>query len=393
MKCALIDVVNFNADASCLPARQWLAMLDGSEKSLLYQWLKLYVRHHKKITLGFSGATIADIVINNPECVSLINAHPDIFEIIWRPFAHDLGLLRSKEGFLANVTLGRQTIEREFKSVTPYFLPPEFMITAEQIGLLCAQKAMGTFINPQRFPSFVRDIIPSFPYQVKGILGSVLNCVPFNGFLTNSYLHSLHEYDGPSWNNAVFKTGHETNFLWRDGESPFLVPDGIARESYWLAHESPKIKRQFLKDMNEPFVANDQLDDQYMRSYPVHSITDWLKELRMWGFLNKVRDWEGRLQKFNPEEKVLWLSVINSDILSAVEKDFPIVRLKKKPTAKQGVDYVIKRSERGFEGEDYLAVLEQIRSSKIVRKYVGSSKQPHIRKLRARQKYLTRLQG
>ena len=77
----LVDVVNFNADASCLSSTEWLKILDGGSNSKLCRWLQLYVRHQKKVVLGFPGATIADIAQNNPEGIDLINQHENIFEI------------------------------------------------------------------------------------------------------------------------------------------------------------------------------------------------------------------------------------------------------------------------------------------------------------------------
>ena len=44
----LVDVVNFNADASCLSSRKWLLCLEGGENSLVYKWLKGYVDNKRK---------------------------------------------------------------------------------------------------------------------------------------------------------------------------------------------------------------------------------------------------------------------------------------------------------------------------------------------------------
>src|SRR6266516_272399 len=125
----MVDVVNFNADASCLSSSSWLAMLQNGDGSLMVQWLRLYVKYGKKVTLGFPGSTVADIVIHNPEAINLINSHPDIFEIVLRPFAHDIALLRLGKGFAVNFESGCRVIMNEFCQVTPWFLPPEFMLT------------------------------------------------------------------------------------------------------------------------------------------------------------------------------------------------------------------------------------------------------------------------
>ena len=40
----LVDVVNFNADASCLDSARWLQALTGGAESEFCRWLNLYVR-------------------------------------------------------------------------------------------------------------------------------------------------------------------------------------------------------------------------------------------------------------------------------------------------------------------------------------------------------------
>ena len=78
----LIDVVNLNADASCLSSEQWLKMLQGGTNSYFYQWVKVYVDAGKKISFGITGSTVSDVASFNPEAIELINAHKNIFEIM-----------------------------------------------------------------------------------------------------------------------------------------------------------------------------------------------------------------------------------------------------------------------------------------------------------------------
>lgn len=61
----LIDIVNFNADASCFDSQKWLSCLSGGVDSVFCNWLSLYIRHSKKIVLGLTGATISDLVTHN----------------------------------------------------------------------------------------------------------------------------------------------------------------------------------------------------------------------------------------------------------------------------------------------------------------------------------------
>ena len=82
----LVDLVNFNADASCLSTTAWLRALDGGAKSTMCRWLELYVAQDKKIALGFTGATIADMRALNPEAPRADARRPARFEPIVRPF-------------------------------------------------------------------------------------------------------------------------------------------------------------------------------------------------------------------------------------------------------------------------------------------------------------------
>src|SRR5260221_13154521 len=113
----VIDVVNFNADASCLAAAEWLAILDGGRRSRLCKWLDIYVTLRRRVVLGFIGGAIADLATFNPEAIALINANHDIIEVVLRPFSHDIGLLRRTRGFSVNLNLGRPVARRQFQKV------------------------------------------------------------------------------------------------------------------------------------------------------------------------------------------------------------------------------------------------------------------------------------
>ena len=99
----VVDIVNFNADASCLPSSIWLEALKGGTNSVICQWLSLFIKNKRKVTLGFTGSTIADIKIFNPDAIKIINENKDIFEIILRPWSHDISLYRTDSLFIYNV--------------------------------------------------------------------------------------------------------------------------------------------------------------------------------------------------------------------------------------------------------------------------------------------------
>ena len=50
----VVDIVNFNADASCLSASIWMDALKGGTNSKICQWLSLFVRNKKKSLLELS---------------------------------------------------------------------------------------------------------------------------------------------------------------------------------------------------------------------------------------------------------------------------------------------------------------------------------------------------
>lgn len=387
----IIDVVNFNSDASCLSAQAWLEALDGGETSLFCRWLKAYVDHEKKVVLGLIGATVADIAVLNPEAIDLINAYPEIFQLIYRPYVHDIALLRSPRGFELNVELGRKALQTEFPHRVPFFLPPEFMVTGEQIRVLSRLGMEVIFINASRFSKDIQQQIPTTPYRVKGVLDSSLICIPFEGKLTSCFLESLYRFDASPWNGGINGRHAALLFAWRDGESAFLIPQGVEREENWLRNEAPDIRREFLPDTRSAeCLASPQNPKRYYSSYPVHSFSRWMKEFRMLGYIQRVQEIEKKVDQLSPRHLALWFQTINSDILSAVEKHAHRIRLSVKDSPVLSYEHVIQRSERGFEGEDYLSLLEASLEHQAS-DYGDASHAAHMQKLRARLKYMERL--
>jgi hypothetical protein len=381
----LMDVVNFNADGSCLPAETWLAALRGGRASRLCQWLGVYVARQKRVSLGLVGATAADMVAFNPDAVRLINQHPEIFEILLRPFAHDIALLRTTEGFQMNIGMGLALLESEFAAVTPCFLPPEFMLTNAQVTHLARRAVTGVFINASRFKAEVAARVPTQPYLLAGVLGVTLKCLPLSGALTRAYLDAIHLWSD-AWPRALAEMPGRMLGSWRDGEGCFFVPAGVEREASWLASEPADVERVFVRDVlaREPFVPP---TPGLLTSYPLHSCSEWLTGFRMLGYLGRVGEVEARLSVLSREEQAVWLQTINSDVLSAVEKEPPRVALRARP-GQAPLDQTFERSQRGFEGEDYLAILDGYPATL---EYVERSERPHMQKLRARRDAVRRL--
>jgi hypothetical protein len=383
---ALLDIVNFNADASCLASRDWLSALAGGSGSVFCRWLGLYVGQKKRVSLGLTGATVADLAMLNPEALRLIDEHPDIFEVLLRPFSHDIALLRSRLGFELNLSLGRRAIEHEFRAFTQFFLPPEFMLTNAQLTQLADLGVQGVFINAERFKPEVKRCLPDEPYLIRGLLGRRLPCVPLQGRLTRSYLHSLQRYDAEEWNRALERCGSKLCATWRDGESFLLLPDGLEREARWLASERG-VERTLLRDQLPQMQFQSEWSPSTIDSYPVHSFSSWVREFRMFGYLTRLHEIERRVGDLTDEQVVLWLQAINSDVLSAVEKDSPIVRILPEPGSSELVDWTIQRSARGFEGEEFLSLVEREATDQAVAHFLATDPSAHLRKLRARIEY------
>lgn len=384
MENRIIDIINFNSEASCLSSTTWFDALRNGKNSLFIKWLKLYIENEKKVVIGFPGATILDIAVNNQEVIELINKHPDIFEIIRRPFTHDISLLRSKKGFELNMEYGSRIINKYFINISDYYLPPEFMCNSLQIQMLEDMGIKGIFINPGRFDREIRKNIPNKPYYINGIFGSRLLCIPIDEELTNYYLHSIHYYTADRWNVNILKKENKYIYSWRDGESTFLLPDTLERERNWLINEDKQINRYFLNDVLKTNTENknsNSNDDTYI--YPIHPFSSWVKEMKMYWYISKVEEVEKQLEHMNNEQIYYWLHLISSDILSSIEKRSPIINYLENLLSVKPIKTTLRRQNKGLEGEEYLQILADY-SNEYVKKYISNAEYTHINKLKDR---------
>ena len=373
----VVDIVNFNADASCLSSSIWLDALQGGTNSKICQWLELFVRNNKKVSLGFTGSTLADIKKFNPDAINIINEKKDIFEIILRPWSHDVSLYRTDSLFIYNVELGIRTIKSEFESVSNYYLAPEFMITSRQVELISKMAIEAIFINPDRYQNDIkRRIIPT-PHIVYGTSESTIKCIAIHGRTTQKYLSSCQLNDPKIWDKFIQDFPDDLIFSWRDGESFLLIPDGLSREESLLQGESENINRKKLQSLEINYEDSSLYDRSYYKSYPIHSFTAWIKEMKMMWYVDRIRKIENNFSKLSDLQITLLLQLINSDILASVEKISPKIKLKIKGVIE---DFIIYRSERGFEGEDYLQLIDDPN--------FRNDSAPHIKKLIARHEYL-----
>tara|TARA_R100001163_G_C5064012_1_gene201462 strand:+ start:1852 stop:3009 length:1158 start_codon:yes stop_codon:yes gene_type:complete len=351
VKFQFADVVNLNADASCLSVSRWLSCLEGGENSCLYKWLDGYRQLEKKINLGATGATLADIAIGNPEAITLIKNNPEIFEVVGRPYAHDIATTRSSRGFEFNMQVGLKVIKKLFNVKPKWYLPPEFMVTPQQISLLSRSGFEGIFILPGRFSERDHQKLPATAFKVRGTAHSKLSCLPCKWSLTKDYLSAIQGLVSDDFYTNLRQSKDYVEVLWRDGESPFLLPDTEIRERNWLEAQPTDIERVFLSELNISFY----LQGDYF--YPLHSFQNWMEDLKLLGYLHNLQIVEKDLENLSLWKKVFWLELIGSDILSSIEKPDPIIQLKDVHTEKY-TEYVLERSHRYYEAQDLAHLLE-----------------------------------
>jgi hypothetical protein len=344
----LIDVVNFNADASCLDSDRWLSALEGRERSEFCSWLQLFIRKNKPLALGLTGATIADLSAFNPESIRLIKESPEIFQVISRPFAHDLPFFRTEWGFRMNVSLGRAAALLAFDRVADIYLPPEFMQSNRQTALLSELGISMSLIKRDRFGEKANSI-PSSLFEIDGLPEGSILCMPVTDNITRYYLEALQMFDMTNW-NASCSLG-EDQILWRDGESVFLVPDGVEREGCWLKRCNNDRGHIKIPDI-------DNTEPLQKQGYPVHPFSAWSNEMSMLWYIHRVEALERQLVDVtSPIQISSWLNCINSDILASIEKNSPKIKLS---DIRDGriKEFLIQRSSRGYEGEAMLVAAE-----------------------------------
>ena len=152
--------------------------------------------------------------------------------------------------------------------------------------------------------------------------------------------------------------------------------------------EDDMIPREHLPQVGLDYIPNEKLFENQYHSYPVHSFMAWMKEFRMLGFIHRVQRIEESLAQLSQEQVQCWLMIINSDILSAVEKQSPVVLILSSPDSEELFEFTIKRSERGFEGEDFLAIFDSITIDGDLPSFVETSQLAHLVKWRGRVEYL-----
>ena len=401
---SLLDIVNVNADASCMSSNKWLRSLEGGENSRFCRLLDNYIKNERKVNIGLTGVTIKDLAAFNHEAIEKINSHPEIFEVVLRTFSHDLSPLRNSKGFRLNFEMGLEMIKNHFENTVDVFLQNEIMIRNQQIEEVYNKGIKAIFINPERYNSDVQALIPKSPFICHGTGNSELLTIPVADNLTLKYLDNLHR-NKPRFNWANLVGDSNLNILWRDGESALLFPNGIEFEGMLFEEEKrQKVERLFLSEKSDDLQkeAYARKDSQVIKHFPQHQLDHWLSDFKMIWLLQHLNQIERIIDKQTPIIQQLWLLTINSDIPASSEKKSIKIKVHpdvfKVPRSDISWDGVISdeknsilhllRSERFFEGEMYIDMLDKLIENRITeeefRNFVCNSNDSHIKKILSR---------
>ena len=347
VKKQLVDIINLNADASCLSSKRWLTALSGGKESELFLILNAYVEHDLKVNIGIIGSTLAEIEELNPECIDLINNYPQNFQILIRPFIHSLSILWNDDTFHTNYTLGKRYIENTFKNVLNWYLPPEFALRNSQIFTI-RKETEGTFIHPKRIKEDAKEKIPLGLFNLGTLQSEKIKCIQLTENFDSYYLDHIQVF------RSEYAFDQEVILGWRDGESPFFLTDSVEREQIFIKNSQKDFDRIFL---SEYLKNTNQANLKEYDAYPQNSLLPWLGNFRLYWFLADVKKLEGQFHDLDIEKKVLFLNLLNSDILSSIEKNNVSVLLK--DLYGENINpYVIKRCERNLDAEELLFLIK-----------------------------------
>ena len=353
----LVDIVNLNAEASCLSTKRWLRALEGGTNSEIYRILNLYVEEDLKICVGIVGSTLAEIEELNPECIDLINNHPQNFEILIRPFIHSLSILWSDETFTYNYKLGKKYIESVFSNCINWYLPPEFALRNSHIYQLENNNCEGTFIHPKRVKKDTKSALPIGLFTLSSIQNINISCINFTENYDSYYLDQMQIF------HSKIRFEEDLIYGWRDGESPFFLPESVEREEIFVQNSMNDFERIFL---SESLKANQVQDKPIVHSYPQNSLLPWLGNFRLYWFITEIKRLENNFASLSEVKKKLFLNLLNSDILSSIEKSNVNIKLKGiKSNNDATISYLIKRKERNLDAEELLYLILRSNDSQI----------------------------
>ena len=345
----LVDIVNLNSDASCLSSERWMKALTGGLNSELFQILNSYVVEGQKVNLGIIGSTLSEIMQYNNECVDLINANPDIFEIVLRPFIHSLSILWHDETFKRNFEFGEQLTKQVFRNVSDWYLPAEFALRNNQVYMI-QDRILGTFIHPKR----IRKSLNEIDIEGYGVMQSLQNTEQnYIGFTENYDAYYLEEIQKFS---SDIEFEHDIIFGWRDGESPFLLPSSVKRELHFVKQTATRFNRKFLSEC----VDAQARTEKSINSYPQNSLLPWMGGFRLYWYVQEVKMLERQFKELSKTKKMLFMFLLNSDILSCTEKSDVSIEIANEKGDSLFSHIVLERVQKNLDAEDILYIIKNL---------------------------------
>lgn len=339
----ILDVVNLNADASCLDSKAWIDCLKSPDKPML-RWLESFVKSKSAVLFGVCGSTLADIKHFLPSAIDLVRNHPEIFRFTVRPFSHAASYFLTPHIRELNLELGIATHKLLGLTLEPVYLPPEFMVTHHDIILMEKNNVDYIFINPNRFERRFNEnaLTVKFSQQSNQLMGLLTD--PNE---TKSYLSNIQTGDSPIRNQNVPRT----KICWRDGESWLLIPDGLQRECFFIESRS---KKEHVINWSDFTNEINSSKNQDIKFYPRHPLTKWTGSDKLIDLHRDISSLSNSDELANDYEALnKFLYVISSDVFSSVEKADVEIQLRCLKSRKHFA-HLIERKARHLEAEQIL---------------------------------------
>ena len=308
----MLDLINFNGDASCLPHSVFLKYIeDGS----FYSWLQLFDKYSHHAAFGMTGMSLLDVISSSDNLsISSINSSPYL-HCINRPYSHSLSIRMPSALSDLNILLGIFIYQKSFSSNSSCYLPPEFSLRSSSLQLLYKlhidkvfHASPSYFSRDQSNPSndFLRIDLPD---------GSSVFSFCIHHSATHSYLRTI----------QLLVPYSPSKLLWRDGESSLLIPDGNRREDYFLS----SLDQPFLSPSD--FLSSLSHDPFVVEHYPLRSYQPWIGDYsNEWFFEISTNLFQRSLTHTRLDLKFVLLLLMShsSDLLASVSKEHVSIQLK-----------------------------------------------------------------
>lgn len=303
----ILDCVNFNPDASCLSSSIWMETLTDKQNGFL-QWVTSIADNGNSVVFGMCGSVLADISKYCPTAIKVFCDCPEVFSFACRPFSHDLSYMRTAEGAYANLELGVKALKYFDLNLIDLYMPPEFMVTTRDLLNLKKLGISTVLLNPKRFPDINLSRSTRLRINSPNIQMTALSC---NEGLTESYLKILHGFDYVE----KVAASPSVQVIWRDGESWLFAPGGLKNEITW-----ENFKKEHFVSCNYSEIIS-ELPICEIEMYPRHNLEAWSGQFKLVDYVRTVQNIEENMDYLKLDDLNAWLYLINSDILSSVEKD------------------------------------------------------------------------